>query len=480
MPTKPTATTRNAAKANITGQQIMSSVFAEDSALAQDAARAGVITYSTQPGDTRAIVDFPDNNESLMNMYQFIMGYEPRKNAFLTALFNRIGMTILTSKMWNSPLNWTLQGRLEYGESIEEICVNLEKVRSFDPSLAPARVFERNIPDVRAAFHVMNFQKEYPATISNDQLRQAFLSWQGIVDLVSGIVTSMYKALQKDMYEATKYMIAKLILTGSMPSVQVPDFTDKANLSDVIEAARATALNMTILGTNYNMAGVYNAVENVNDLYIIMENSLLASVDVNVLAAAFNMDRATFYGHVVGIDSFSEMDYNRLDQLFDGTEGYEHISGTDLTNLQKVGFVICDKDFFQIWENFQEMSDNYNGSGLYWNYFYHAWYTFSASPFANVCVFDYAGGEITSVTVVPATANVAQGTTLTLGATVDGTGIFPKECTFSISGQTTADTRVVGNQLTIGKDEPATTQITVTATAKDGQTGTGTVTVVAA
>lgn len=479
MPTKPSATVRNAKNVELTGQNVVSAVFAEDPALAQAAANAGVIKLAQMPGESRQTVHIPDDNSSIMNIYSFITGYEPNRNAFLYALMNRIGMTILTSKMWNSPLAWTLQGRLEFGESIEEIFVNLCKVRSFDPTKAPARVFERNVPDVRAAFHVMNWQKEYPLTITTDQLRQAFLSWQGIVDLVQGCIQSMYKSLQKDMYETTKYMIAKLIISGQMPNVQIPDFTNPANMPSVVKAARSTALNMTILGTQYNMAHVYNAVDNVSDLYIIMSNDLLASKDVDVLAAAFNMDRTTFYGRVIGIDSFSEMDYDRLDMLFEGTEGYEHISGTDLTNLQKVGLIACEKDFFQIWENFQEVTDNYNGSGLYWNYFLHAWYTFSVSPFAQGVLFDYAGGDITSVTVVPATANVAQGSTIVLGATVTGTGIFDKTVTFSISGQTTEATRVVGNQLTIGAEEPAETTITVTAKAVDGQTGTGTIKVVA-
>lgn len=479
MPTKPSAAVRNAKNVELTGQNVVSAVFAEDPALAQAAANAGVIKLAQMPGESRQTVQIPDDNSSIMNIYSFITGYEPNRNAFLYALMNRIGMTILTSKMWNSPLAWTLQGRLEFGESIEEIFVNLCKVRSFDPTKAPARVFERNVPDVRAAFHVMNWQKEYPLTITTDQLRQAFLSWQGIVDLVQGCIQSMYKSLQKDMYETTKYMIAKLIISGQMPNVQIPDFTDPANMPSVVKAARSTALNMTILGTQYNMAHVYNAVDNVSDLYIIMSNDLLASQDVDVLAAAFNMDRTTFYGRVIGIDSFSDMDYDRLDMLFEGTEGYAHISGTDLTNLQKVGFIACEKDFFQIWENFQEVTDNYNGSGLYWNYFLHAWYTFSVSPFAQGVLFDYAGGEITSVTVVPATANVAQGSTIVLGATVEGAGIFDKAVTFSISGQTKEGTRVVGNQLTIAVDEPATTPITVTAKAADGTIGTGTITVVA-
>ena len=234
MPTKPSAAVRNAKNVELTGQNVVSAVFAEDPALAQAAANAGVIKLAQMPGESRQTVQIPDDNSAIMNIYSFITGYEPNRNAFLYALMNRIGMTILTSKMWNSPLAWTLQGRLEFGESIEEIFVNLIKVRSFDPTKAPARVFERNVPDVRAAFHVMNWQKEYPLTITTDQLRQAFLSWQGIVDLVQGCIQSMYKSLQKDMYETTKYMIAKLIISGQMPNVQIPDFTDPANMPSVV------------------------------------------------------------------------------------------------------------------------------------------------------------------------------------------------------------------------------------------------------
>lgn len=484
MPRKPSATTMKAAAANITGQDVVTAVLAENPDLAARAANAGIATLTMQPGDTRQTVALVDDNSSLLgNLHNFIMGYEPNRNAFLYALMNRIGMTILTSRMWNSPLAWTLRGKLEFGESIEEIFVNLVKVQSFDPTQAPARTFERNVPDVRAAFHVMNWQKDYPVTITTDQLRQAFLSWQGIVDLVNGIVTAMYKSLQKDMYETTKFMLARLMLTGNLHAVTVPDITATEgrtdNLKSLVEKERATALDMTILSTRWTMANVYNAVDRVSDLYFIMPNDVIAAVGVNVLASAFNMSEAEFMGRTIGIDSFSDMDYNRLDLLFEGEADYEHISGADLTNLQKVVGLVVGPEFFQIWENFQETTDNYTGAGLYWNYWHHAWYTFSVSPFEVAALFTYGTSEITGVTVTPATANVAQGTTLTLGATVDGTGIIKQTVTFSISGQTKTGTQMAGNQLTIAADEPATTQITVTATAEDGQTGTATITVVA-
>mgnify|MGYP000075391992 FL=1 len=76
-------------------------------------------------------------------------------------------------------------------------------------------MFKREIPDVRAAFHILNYQKFYKATISNDQLRQAFLSWQGITDLIAKIVDSMYTGANYDEFLTMKYMLARNILQAA-------------------------------------------------------------------------------------------------------------------------------------------------------------------------------------------------------------------------------------------------------------------------
>ena len=100
-----------------------------------------------------------------------------------------------------------LAGYTEIGETIEEIFVNIAKPYEYDVAEAETKVFKREIPDVRAAFHTMNFQKYYKVTVSQDQLRQAFLSWQGITDLIAKIVDSLYTAMEKDEYVTMKYMI---------------------------------------------------------------------------------------------------------------------------------------------------------------------------------------------------------------------------------------------------------------------------------
>lgn len=111
-------------------------------------------------------VRVPDDTRSIHDIGNYILSYQAYQNAFLTALVNRIGRVLVTSRMWQNPWAVFKKGKLEYGETVEEIFANIAKPHSFDPSKAEKEVFKREIPDVRAAFHSMNFQKFYKVTIT--------------------------------------------------------------------------------------------------------------------------------------------------------------------------------------------------------------------------------------------------------------------------------------------------------------------------
>ena len=161
------------------------------------------------------------NTGSIRQIGNIMMNYEPLQNEFLSALYNRIGRVIITSKMYYNPWSPFKKGLMELGETVEEIFVNIAKAHTFNPEKAETNFMKREIPDVRAAFHTMNYQKFYKATISNDQLRQAFLSWQGITDLIAKIVDAMYTAHNYDEFQVMKYMLARNILNGYLYPVTV-------------------------------------------------------------------------------------------------------------------------------------------------------------------------------------------------------------------------------------------------------------------
>ena len=356
------------------------------------------------------------DQDNIREIGAIIMDFPALQNEFLTALVNRIGRVIITSKMFDNPWAKFKKGMLEFGESVEEIFVNIAKPFEYDAHTAESEVFKREIPDVRAAFHVLNYQKFYKATIQNEQLRQAFLSYSGISDLIAKIVDAMYTAANYDEFLTMKYLLARHILDGQLYAQQVSE-TSASTIKGNIGIIKGVSNNFEFMSDKYNPAGVKTHTQK-TDQYFIVNAEFDAIMDVEVLAAAFNMDKAEFLGHRVMIDSFAQLDTARLGELFANDPNYVPITSDELTALDAIPAVLVDRDWFMIFDNLMNFAEQYNGQGLYWNYWYHAWKTFSISPFANAVVFVPGAPAITSVSVSPSTATVEAGQSVLLSAAV--------------------------------------------------------------
>ena len=413
--------------------------------------------------------------DSIREIGAVIMDYPQLQNEFLSALVNRIGRVLITSKMYENPLQMFKKGMLEFGESIEEIFVNLAKPFQFDPEDAESTLFKREMPAVKSAFHIMNYQKYYKTTIQNDQLRQAFLSWDGITDLIAKIVDAMYTGANYDEFITMKYLLAKHILNGRMYPVTVPTVTS-ANMKEIVSTIKGVSNNFEFLSTNYNVAHVYNKSDK-SEQYMLINSKFDAVMDVEVLASAFNMDKAEFSGRRVLVDSFGSLDNERLAVLFADDPTYVEIGSADLEALDAIPCVLVDQDWFMVFDNYYNFTEQYNGQGLYWNYWYHVWKTFSISPFANNAMFIPAVPSVTSITVTPSTATVAKGGTLQLTATVVTENFAPQSVEWSISGTSdvTIDQKGI---LTVPTDSTATSVVVLaTSTYDNTVTGTATITV---
>ena len=96
---------------------------------------------------------------------EIIYGTPALSNRFLHELVNRIAMVMVKSATFNNPYSRLKKGYLGFGETIEEVFVSLAKAMTSDPEKAPKRELASYIPDVRTAFHVINWRAMYPVTI---------------------------------------------------------------------------------------------------------------------------------------------------------------------------------------------------------------------------------------------------------------------------------------------------------------------------
>lgn len=397
--------------------------------------------------------------ESIKEIGAVIMDNPQLQNEFLSALVNRIGRVLITSKMYENPWSMFKKGMLEFGETIEEIFVNIAKPFQFDPAVAETNLFKREIPDVRSAFHIMNYQKYYKTTIQNDQLRQAFLSWQGITDLIAKIVDAMYTGANYDEFQTMKYMLAKNVLNGRMYPVTIPAVTSD-NMKSIVSTIKGVSNNFEFLSDKYNIAGVQNNSKK-TEQYLLINSNFDATMDVEVLASAFNMDKAEFLGKRVLVDSFGSLDIARLNILFADDPTYTEISTDKLKALDAIPCILVDENWFMIFDNYYNFTEQYNGEGLYWNYWYHVWKTFSISPFVNNALFIPGVPSVTSVTVSPANATVKAGQSVSLSAVVQTEYFAPQ--TVNWTSNTEGVTVNKGGVVTVGADVSPKTVITITA-----------------
>ena len=401
--------------------------------------------------------------ESIRTIGAIIMDHPELQNEFLSALVNRIGRVLITSKLYSNPWADFKKGMLEFGESVEEVFVDIAKPFQFDPAIAETNLFKREKPDVKSAFHIMNYQKYYKSTIQNAQLKQAFLSWDGITDLIAKIVDAMYTGANYDEFLTMKYLLGRSILNGNLKAETIADYTTVANMKSVVATIKGVSNDLEFLSTKYNRAGVHTHTLK-SDQYIIVNAKFDAVMDVEVLASAFNMDKAEFIGRRILVDSFGSIDSARLAELFDEDPAYTAFTDAEIAALDAIPAVIVDKDWFMIFDNFIEFTEAYNGEGLYWNYFYHVWKTFSVSPFGNAVMFVVGSPSITSVTVSPATASASASQNVQFSAAVVTANFAPQTVKWTATSSDTEDFEITQTGLLrIGSTVTADDVITVKA-----------------
>lgn len=295
-----------------------------------------------------------------------LLEYNATMNEFLTSLVNRIGLVIVRNKELNNPLSILKQGEMPLGKDIEEIWTNPAKAETFNPNSTD--LLKRKLPDTKTIFHRLNRQDKYTVSISNPQLRQAFTSWENLESLLNSIVTSLYSGNYLDEFILCKNTLASAIAENKCVKQTITPITDETTAKAFITTVRLYHRNITFPSTNYNAYSLSGGAGNpvttwtpAEDIRFIMRSDIEAFTDVNVLASAFNMSKADFLGATLVVDDFGTPE-NCVAMMFD-------------------------KSYTQIYDNYREMTEFFNGDTLTWNYYYHVWQTYSVSTLCNAIAF---------------------------------------------------------------------------------------------
>lgn len=316
---------------------------------------------------------------------QAIINVPVVQNEFMTQLVNRIVYTQYEVKYFRNPLQVLEGDRIPLGYAGQEIYTNPAKGRKYDVNDF-AGLLQKYEADVKVQYTTVNMDLQYCVTIGRHKLKQAFVSWNDLNSFIDELSNSLYNGAYIDEYMLTKGLVAGAYKNNSAVIEEVNAINSETVAKEFLTKARQLFLNFQTPSTNYNawakVGGEGRPVKtwsNKEDIVFLIRNDILAYLDVNVLASAFNIDKTTLLGNVIGVDNF------------------DILNEDDTVNFDSSAIIgiMADKSWFKIKRQDMYLDEFYNANNRTWQYYLNLTKMYNYSLFANGVIFATALPETT-------------------------------------------------------------------------------------
>lgn len=296
-----------------------------------------------------------------------IFNHTPTRNEFIGTMVNKIGLSRAESTVWVNRLKNYKRERLSYGDTFEHTFIGLAEAHIYDADrdYLEKVLFGRETPETQTVFHKVTRQEFYKITIDLHMLKRAFNSEFGLSDFVTRLMQSPATSDEWDEFLQMTSLFRNAYDRGAYFVRQVDNVAGSGSIEDaakgLIRQLRADAATLQYVSRHYNPSGMPVAV-NPEDLIVITTPEAQAAMDVDALAAAFNIDRSMVPGRIEVIPQ-------------------EHI------NIPGFQAMLTTRDFFVVMDTLYETASQQNAATLTENHFLHHHEIISLSPFAPAILY---------------------------------------------------------------------------------------------
>lgn len=330
---------------------------------------------------------------NLRNAVDTMRSFPYLRDEFTGVLIQRLIGLYIQHADWDDPLKLVGSPRTlkRYGSTYEQAAVGLVKARTrnFNKEYLGDDVYGRYSLPTASVFHPLTFDHYYPVTIPEDALLTAFDGESGMSDYVSEIMNAPILSDRNDMYLMKTQCFAEYARKGGFYRVHTPD-VGEANST---EAEAKGLLRLIQQMANELKASPMSAMPKYNamswvtpwrdsEAILFATPQVIAALNVEALAAAFNIDRANVPYRIIPIPE---------DMFGIGGEA------------GKVQAVLTTEDFFFCWDEMLETANSpVNPIDGTRNIFYKHRGSITPNPFANAILFWTGDGSSESI-VLPET-----------------------------------------------------------------------------
>lgn len=357
-------------------------------------------------------------------------------NQFMDILVNRIGFTYVRGQAYENPLAVFKGQKLNFGSTIQEIAPKWIKAHSYDDENETLLKLHR--PEAEVWYHTQNRRDQYPISISTDELRTAFTEEYGLNNLVAQI---MQAPINSDEYD--EFVIMKELIGLYDEKWGFYRHHLSAAPSDDATGKELLAALQTYGGRLQFPSALYSGTDipvfaKPSELVLLVTPDTQASLNVNTLAALFNVDLAKVSYRTVLIDEFP----------IDGAVA-----------------LLTTEDFFVCSDTLYNTTSFWNPETLATNYYLNHWGVYSVSPFVPAILFTTGEGttvptvtqKVTGLEVTSESTTVKAGGSVRLTVKLQGTVtpempdgtiiVAPDAATYTVKASRTEDNTVSAVEL---------------------------------
>ena len=248
---------------------------------------------------------------NIQNIMTTIMEYSTTKEEFTNTILNKIVKTKVLNKAYENSLKFFKKEPLPFGKTIEGVFVELIKAKNFnehfgDGESEASSLLAKETPTVKVEYYSENFKHKYKLSISDEQLKSAFMSADGLSQMTQGLIRSATSSSEYD-----EYMMIKTLIGASVEkSIEIQGLfklDENAQAKKITKTVQALVNKFRFMSTEYNKQGVHTHCLP-SECVIITTPDQLANLNVELLASAFNVSYAEMPSRIVVVDSFINKD----------------------------------------------------------------------------------------------------------------------------------------------------------------------------
>ena len=310
--------------------------------------------------------------DNLASIGRTFSQYNLQYNEFITNLFTRVGLSLINSKSFKNKLAKFKSGSIMDMKDVEEIWVDefrtAEGTYDKEGGVGEGGIhpFKRRDPqEVTVFYHRMNYKAKYVVTIYKDDIIRCFNNVNLLDSYIAKQFNALYTGSEYDEWLMMKQLLASAVKNEDMFYYPVPTLKDADTAKTFIKTVKKAVSDLGYVDTRFNPAGV-KTMSNPSELVLFIQKDIPITIDVDLYSQIFGPNYAKMNIEVIELDNFG-----------------------DLTNDSNTCAILCDKDWFKVWDNKRELTQLYNPEGLYTNFWLHVWQTQSYSKFKNAVRFGF-------------------------------------------------------------------------------------------